>query len=259
MADQDMFSGEGENTQPKQTQQSNSGDPAPSSTNPFEDKLKGIVNEKGEPKYRDVETALEALKASQEFIDQLKAENHEREERLRELEEEVGKRSSVEETVERLLGSRQKSEPGNDQNPNSGLDAEAVKQLTLATLQEQKQGEKAEKNLNTVVTQMQEWYGDQAKDVIAKKAVELETTPSDLEKLARNNPKMALQILAGAEKSKTPQSTKSSMSPPREPNDSNEPPRFEKSLVRGGINNEKLAEGWREVQKYTNKRLGVET
>lgn len=254
MPDQDMFTDDSQNQQ--QTQ--NSGNPAHSSTNPFEDQLKEIVNENGEQKYRDIQSALAALKASQEFIGTLKGEKSAAETRAQELQAELDKRQSVEDTVGRLLGKQDQGKV-DDQNQPRGLDAEAVKQLALSTMKEVRQGEQAESNLNTVVGQMAEWYGDQAKDVIAKRAVELETTPSELEKLARRNPRMALKLLSGAETSKQTPATKSSQSPPRTVNDDNKMPVFEKSLIRGGVKDSELREGWREIQKYTHKRLGVET
>ncbi len=65
---------------PQQEQQSQVQQPeqpaAPQpSDNVFADQLASITNERGEPKYKDLPTALQALKHSQEYIPSLKQEN----------------------------------------------------------------------------------------------------------------------------------------------------------------------------------------
>ena len=52
----------------------NSNPPTPSSNDQLANLLTGIKNERGEPKYKDVQTALEALRHSQEYIPTLKQE-----------------------------------------------------------------------------------------------------------------------------------------------------------------------------------------
>ena len=55
------------------------------SDNSFADLLGSIKNERGEPKYKDVQTALDALKHSQDFIPQLKIEKEQLEIKLANL------------------------------------------------------------------------------------------------------------------------------------------------------------------------------
>lgn len=250
MTDQNMFSG---NTPDTQTQQ-NSGDPAPSS-NPFTDKLSAIKNEKGEPKYKDVESALEALQHSQTFIETLKQEKQAEAERIRELETELAKRKSVDEAVERLMGNKGKSE--DDRQTSQSLDAKAIEELIQSTLSRQKQGEMAERNLNEVVSKLSEMYGSEAQRVIAKRAVELNTTPQELEKLSRSNPSMALHLLSGVEIKKDPAAIKTSTS--TQTQSVNKDTTLEKkSFTRGGFSNDELVSAWKQVEQHTNARLGVE-
>jgi hypothetical protein len=248
-----MFSDETQQPKPEETTQPST---PPQQQDLFADKLREITKEDGSPKYRDVETALSALKESQSFIEKLKEENREREERLSKLEQELNSRQSVDEAVERLLGSAQQK-PKDDQPMSSGLDAKTVEEMIQRTLTTREKEQLYKNNLVSVETQVAEWYGDKAKEVIATRAKELDMTPKKLGELASENPKLALRLLKDAEVD-APKATKSSQTPPRSvPQDQYQPP--EKSLVKGGMTNKELVEQWRKIQEHTNKRLGVET
>lgn len=57
-----------------QNNQEQTNNVATDNNNPFEDKLKVIVNDQGQPKYKDIPAALDALKASQDHIKRLEDE-----------------------------------------------------------------------------------------------------------------------------------------------------------------------------------------
>lgn len=98
MSDKDLFEEPKEPEQPKNTEVT----PSEPQTDPFADKLQEIRNESGEPKYRDVPTALDALKNSQQFIEQLKQEKRELEEKYNKTQSELERMGAIEEYVEKL-------------------------------------------------------------------------------------------------------------------------------------------------------------
>lgn len=254
MTDQNMFSEETQTQTQQTTQTSDTGTPP---SNPFVDKLSAIKNENGEPKYKDVEAALEALQHSQQFIETLKQEKAQEAEKAKQLEAELEKRQSVDEAVERLMG-KQSQEPA-DQRASSGLDANSVEEMVSNMLSKQRQQEVEANNLTQVVSQLTETYGDKAKEVIGKRAAELNTTPAELETLARTNPSMALDLLSGVKVEGLPATVKTSQMTSTTPKNDLEPPKFEKSIISGGMTSSEVVDAWRQVQNYTNKKLGVET
>lgn len=256
-----MFSEGGDNT-PTPTndnqEQQTSSDPTPSSTNPFEDKLKSIVNEKGEPKYKDLDSALDALKHSQEFIPQVLNEKKSVEQQLQELQQELEKRKSVEEVVESLTGKQ--NSPQNDEGKTtpqgSGLDETKVQEMLENMLNQRTQEQQQAANLQTVVQTLNESYGEQAKEVIRNRAKELNTTPTELEKLARQNPNMALSLLGGGNVNSTAPS-KQTQTPPRNP-PKNELPAPKKGLITGGATRQEIMDEWSAVKQGVYSKYGVE-
>lgn len=259
MTDQiNMFDGDSKEAPKENEEQQNSGDPTDSSTNPFADKLKEIVNENGEPKYKDLESALEALKHSQEFIPKVIGEKKTIEGQLEELRQELEKRESVEEVVQKLLGKEpqhQKVE-GETRQGETGLDENKVKEMLNNMLDQRTNSQKEDANLNTVVQQLTEKYGEQAKEVITSRAKELGTTPTELEKIARQNPNMALTLLGGVEiKSQAPskQTQNSNRTPP-----SKELPKSDKKLITGGASSKEIMDEWASIRNATYEKYGVE-
>lgn len=259
MTDQNMFSGEEvENTEPQQQQQENSGDPTPSSENPFADKLQGIVNEKGEPKYRSVEDALEALQHSQQFIETLKREKKDLEEQYGMTQAELEKRASVEDVVQSLLNKQNppKNEEGRTTPETSGLDESKVREMLDNMLNQRTQQETEAANLRNVVSSLTEKYGEQAKEVIRTRAKELNTTTTELESLAKRNPNMALSLLGGVDiKSSSP--SKPTQQTPHNPPKHEEAPR-KKGLINGGASSSELKDEWAAIRGDVYKKYGVE-
>lgn len=228
-------------------------------TDPFADKLLAIRNENGEPKYKDVNQALEALQHSQAFIEQLKNEKRELENKFENTESELKRMKAIEEYVERLKPSDPPaSQPKETPSGNGGLSEEQIAQLLEERLAARDREAKAATNLETVVNSLTQNFGDKASEVIKQRAQELNTTPEQIKKLAMDNPVMALTLL-GSQGSANPSPTKSTHIPPREVPNDNPRPQWERSVVHGGLTNRELTDRWKEAQQYTHKRLGVKS
>lgn len=255
MADQDNVFGE--DNSPKETDQ-NSGDPTPSSDNPFADRLSGIVNENGEQKYKSVEDALEALAHSQKFIKTLREEKQELENKFGTTQAELEKRRSVEDVVKELIGEQSKApaEPGKTAPEQPGLDEDKVRQMLEGMLNQRTQAQVEQENFSKVQNALLENYGDKARDVIRSRAKELNTTPTELEKLAKQNPAMALHLLGGVQvQDNAP--FKPTQTPPRNgPKD--ELPAPKKGLINGGAPTSDVRDEWSQIKASVFKKYGVE-
>lgn len=234
--------------------------PPKSNSDMFADKLTSIVNDKGEPKYKDVETALDALKESQDFIKTLQTEKKTVEEQLAEREEELKKMGNIDDFVNRISPATPQGDPEETPKGESTLSEEKVLELINRTTTQREQASQAANNLNTVVTKLSEQHGgtEKAAAFIQQKAKEFDTTPAELKKLAQSNPTMALQLLGSA--SKNPEVPASSLKTNSQPPtvDDDGVPKWEKGAARGGLSSKELAARWRAVGEHTHKRLGVE-
>lgn len=256
MSDQDLFTEN--NNQPTPA-----GDPSQSQQNPFADKLSTIQNENGEPKYKDVDTALDALAASQRFIEQLKAEKQAEEQARQEAESKLNQMGSIEDFVNRIKPqSAAPNTPEATPKEAEGLSEEKIAQLLEQRLTERDQKATQEANLKTVVSKLSELYGDadKAREAIKSKAKELGTSTSELQEMAKKNPNMALQILGGSSVPSPKPSQSTNVPPLSAPND-NPRPTIEqgRGIAHGGYSNRDLVELFRKSKDYTNKRLGVDT
>lgn len=251
MSDNDMFQ-----EQTTTTETTEAVTPPSSTTDPFADKLNGIKNEQGQPKYKDVDTALEALAASQQFIEQLKAEKAE-EQRLRiEREAELSKMGNIDDFVKKLNQPTQTQEQVETPQTSTGLSEEKVAELLQRELQNRDAQSAQSRNLNEVTQKLSEMHGDKSSAFIQKRATELGTTVTELKQLAMTNPKMALAALGtGTTKSSAP--TQTSMNLPYTPSEDNPRPQFDRGTTRGGLTSKEVAERFRQSKAYTNKRLGV--
>lgn len=188
MSDQNIFS-QGQTTDPN----TNSGAASPqtaSSSDPIADLLGSIKNEKGEPKYRDVTTALDALKHSQEFIPQIKQENDTLKNELAQLREQVSKLSQIEQTVQKLTSTSQEQQP----QAAPAFDEKTVAELVTKTLTAQQQKAIQQANTQTVVNAMKESFGQEAEKMFYTKAAELGMQPEDINSLAAKTPQAVLKL-----------------------------------------------------------------
>lgn len=160
--------------------------PSAQSDNLWADQLASIQNERGEAKYKDLPTALDALKHSQEYIPSLKQENETLKEKVERLEKEAQERQALEDTLSRLTEPKQ--EPTAQPGP-SGLTEEQVASLLEQRLTAREEQQRSQANLAQVSDAIRRQYGDKAKDVIAQKCEEYGMTPSDMESFAAKNPK----------------------------------------------------------------------
>lgn len=179
------------------------------SNNSFADLLGSIKNERGEPKYRDLPTALEALRHSQEFIPQLRSEKERLEQELAEARKEAERLRVVEETVNRFTSAQ---ESGVQKPQPVGLDAEAVANLVSQTLTQREIEAQRKANLSSVVNSLQQSLGEDAEKIFYSKAKELGMSPETINSLAAQSPVAVLQLF-GVSQSASPQTQKTNVTP----------------------------------------------
>lgn len=235
-----------------------SGDPTPRSDNPFADKLSLIKNEQGEPKYKSVEDALEALAHSQQFIETLKTEKQSIQEQLDAAKVEVDKRSSVEDIVARLTNNNSPKDVNKDDPPKQTLDENTVKEMVSSLLSNRENETKQQANAQTVYNTLIKEYGDKAQEVVNQKARELNTTPEQLGEMAKSNPTLVLTLLSGNKIQSGNPSKSTIHSQPNSPTP-NEIPKPNRSVMRGGMNSKEVVDYWNQVKSHTHKTLGVES
>lgn len=149
----------------------------------FKDHLSGIVDDKGEPKYNDVYTALEALKHSQEYIKTLQEEN-------KQYKETTKQADTMEEALRKLTANKEQ----NDSTKSPELDVDKVRGMTLETLKQYEAEKAAAANENAVSQELVKKFGDveKAKEAYNRKAEELGVDADTLRSLARRSPKAVL-------------------------------------------------------------------
>lgn len=268
MADQPSVFAE-QDTQPTQAQETSSApeaqegvksppqqepqqQPPASSDDLWADQLATIKNERGEPKYKDLPTALDALKHSQEYIPSLKQENESLKEMVERMERELQERKNLEETIDRLTAKPEQPAPQEYQ----GLTEEQVAGLLEQRLAEREAQQKAEQNARQVEDALLQRYGDKARDVVSQKCQEYGMSPSEMQEWARKNPK-AVSALFDVKPTPQGKTTTSSVNiPPTSPNTDVPLERPEKSLLSGSTTKD-IAEYMRKVREDTHKRLGV--
>ncbi len=180
------------------------------SSDPFADKLKEIVNEQGQPKYKDSLAALEALKASQAHIKQLEAEKQAEKQLVDSAIAEKTRADALEEIVKRLTNNSQN--PKQVETPtNVGMSEEATAKLVERVLTERQIQSAAQANMDGVQNALLAKFGDKTKDMVAAKAKELGMTPKELGALSSKSPQLVLTVFGvtapAASQPTTPSST----------------------------------------------------
>lgn len=252
MSDHDAF-----NDKPAD-QQGNVEQVAPqSNVDAFADKLASITREDGTPKYKSVEDALEALAASQKFIDTLKGENTELRTREEELSRKAAEAEALEEVVRRLKeGGNEK--PKEQTTPEGGQNDDATVEAKIEQLLAKKQAEgQAAANLKQVNDELLNKFGEKANETVKAKAKELGMTTDELKSLATRSPKAVLSYF-GTSPSRMPTPNTSSVNTiGLKPQDEGvkQP---EKSLLAGsGANTKARAEYMRQIREEVYKRNGI--
>lgn len=168
-----------------------------------EDLLMTIKNENGEPKYKTVQDALNALAHSQAFIPTLMSEKKTLEQELATLREQASKAASIEDVLSKLTANNEKK-PEEQTPPASGLSAEAVAELVRRELQAVNSQTQAKANYDNVQNTLKQKFGDKVRESVAAKAQELGTTVEQLGELAKSSPAMVLALFNTAKPSSTP-------------------------------------------------------
>lgn len=237
-------------SQPPQEQQ-----PSASSDNLWADQLASIKNERGEPKYKDLPTALEALKHSQDYIPQVKKENETLAEQVERLTQELQRRTDLEETVERLTAKPEQPAP----QESKGLTEEQITGLLEQRLAQRELEQKAQANSQQVEQAIVQRYGDKAQATVAAKAQEYDMSLAEMQQWAQKNPKAVLALFDVKPSPQGKSYTGSSVNiPPNhpQPDQSLAPPA--RSLLSGATTKE-LNDYMAQVRADTHKRLGVES
>lgn len=227
-------------------------DQNPAATNAFEDQLKAIKNEAGEQKYDTLEKALDALKHSQSYIPDLKSTLTEKEQEIARLQEELSKRSAVEDVVAKLTANQDQQETTPQAN---GLDEQAVLNLVQDFTQQQQVAQSASANEQSVSDALFSTYGDKTQEVVSAKAAELGMSVDELRALSQKSPQAALSLFQ-VQGASTPKYTSGSINiPPNAPvEDVLAPP--EKSLLRGASTKEQV-EYMRKIRDTVYKKHNV--
>lgn len=253
MSDNDMFEEEKNVTKPEQVETP----PAPPS-DPFADKLQAITNENGEPKYKDVETALEALKASQQFIETLKTEKSQTSAELEQARAELEKMGNIDDFVNRIKPDAKTQEKVETPPKTHSLSEEEITELLQKQLDQRDQQSQQARNLEEVTRKLSEMHGDKSAEYIKQRAKELGTTAAELKNLSMANPNMALALLGTPGKTVPKPSQPSTLNLPPNTNEDNPRPKWDRGAARGGLTSAELAERWRQSKDFTNKRIGLE-
>lgn len=166
-------------------------DPTANPQEALTNQLKSIVNEDGNQKYDSLPKALEGLANSQTYIPQLKNELAGVQAELSAAREKLAKNEAVEDVVARLTQNQQTQQPDTT-TQTVGLDENAVVDL-FNKLQTEGVLEATEaSNERQVSNALVATFGDKAKEALASKASELNTTVDALKEQARKNPGLVL-------------------------------------------------------------------
>lgn len=147
-----------------------------------------IKNERGEPKYKSLPDALNALKHSQEYIPQLTASLSQKDAELNTARAAAAKIEELERTLQSLT--RQPETPAI--TPAAGMTAEQVAEIVSRTLTDSQKQAQAKANGNTVATALVGKFGTEAEKAFNAKAEELGFAPAELHALAAKSPKAVL-------------------------------------------------------------------
>lgn len=218
---------------------------------PLKDLLASIQNEQGQPKYRDVPTALEGLRHAQGFIETLKAEKQALEAEHQRLRSELEKRQSVEDIVGRLANSQGNASTTNTESLTPEQIAELVKnQFVNIQTQTVK-----ESNLKSVNDALVKRFGDKAGEVLKAKADELGITVKRLGEIAQESPTAVLAYFPSVQQ---PQSQSSSLNTSgfQQAPALADIPAPSKSLLSGASSREQAAY-MKQIKEHIHKKYGV--
>lgn len=214
-------------------------EPVTAQPNAYEDLLKGIVNEQGQPKYANVNEALKALQHAQSYIPDIKTQLTAREQEVLRLQAELEQRQSLEDVVSRLAKPSQPDVRDN-QPSTSGLDESAVMKLVQETLDRNTLLQNEAANKAQVEQALKQKYGDKTGDVVKQRAAELGLSPKALGELSSKSPQAVLALF-NTQGVHNPQPTRSSVNiPPTRQPDTPALERPTKSLLAGASTKDQM-------------------
>ena len=163
--------------------------PAQAQADPFSPLLDSIKGDDGQPKYRDVPTALNALQHSQEYIKQLK----------QQLEEATQKASQAV-TMEQVLATLNKEKDA----PQTPSVAPGVTPEDVLRIMQEAEVKKAHRaNTEAVAKKFKELHGEKAEETFYNKAAEMGLTKQAINNLAATSPNAVFSMF-GIKDSRTP-------------------------------------------------------
>lgn len=243
-----------------QNNQSSNNNVAPNvSSDLLADKLKEIVNEQGQPKYKDPVAALEALKASQEHIKRLEAEKQAEKQLVESAIAEKTRADALEEIVKRMTGNP--NPPKQVETPtNAGMSEEATRKLLESVLASREVETLAKQNATSVSNALLAKFGDKTKDVVAAKAKELGMTPQELGALSSKSPQMVLTVFGVNGTPSSAQPVTPSSTPFNQPVVDKQLERPAQSIISGpGANDKNRKALMLKIKEEVYKKYNVET
>ena len=142
-------------------------------------------------KYATVDDALKSIAPAQEHISNLEKE-------MGELREELTKRDSAQEILNRIDASNSAKD-----TPTAGLDKEAVAQLVNETVSRMDSNKILDANKREVNDKLNSIYGDKSNEVVSTKAKELGVSVEYLQSTAEQSPKAFYQMVGLTDKSES--------------------------------------------------------
>jgi AraC-like DNA-binding protein len=164
------------------------GTPVQQAGETYQEYLARIKNEDGLQKYASVEDALTGALHAQEYISEVKPKLSAYEQQVEELKQELEKRMSVEDAMERLASRKEEL-----QTSNPGLTREDVQ----AILRAEEQEKVFKQNRQEVSAALIKFYGEgeKASQAIQEKSKELGLSLDDISQLAAKSPTSTMKLL----------------------------------------------------------------
>jgi hypothetical protein len=169
----------------------------------FADQLKNITDDNGEQKYKDVPTALEALRFTQQHIRTLEDEH-----------KELRTKATAQETMDKAL-QNMSAQQAPETTKSEGVNADEIENIALSALDKRDKVLRGRSNMEQVNNALVEQYGgdvEKAKQAFATKASEVGLSVDDMVALAAKSPTAALAYF-GTKTDPKPGATKSSINP----------------------------------------------
>ena len=248
MSDQDIF-----------TQKNTDGETPPVvNADPFANQLKGIVDDTGRQKYESTDKALDALSHSQQHIKTLQSEKADTEAEITKLREELARRETVEDFVNKFSNPTPEETPVTPTVAPVGLDETKVAELIANSLAQKEATNQKQVNVSKVSSALSEKFGDAANAVVTDKAKAIGMSVEKLREMSAEQPDLVLSLFEGVSTSK-PQSVTSTHVTPTIQNKAGEVPDGDKQLVKMGTTQDDLLAGWGNIRKRVHERNGVQT